>query len=109
MRVSVILFCLMFIGVNNLVEAKGNVKAGEEKSQVCQSCHGADGNGILPSYPRLAGQYADYMVRALKDYKSGKRKNAVMPAFASQLSEQDMEDISAFYASKEGLIDLKIK
>ena len=91
------------------VFAAGNPQAGEQKSQVCQACHGADGNGIDPTYPRLAGQYADYMVKALKDYKSGDRVNPVMAGFVGSLTEQDMEDLAAFYAAKKGLIDLKIK
>ncbi len=87
----------------------GDRAAGEQKSAVCQACHGADGNGIDPQYPRLAAQYGDYMVKVLKDYKSGDRISAIMAGFAAALSEQDMRDLAAYYAAKPGLVDLKIK
>lgn len=87
----------------------GEVAAGQEKSVVCQACHGADGNGIDPQYPRLAGQYGDYLFQTLQAYRSGARNNVIMAGFASTLSDQDMKDLAAFYAAKEGLVDLKIK
>ena len=89
--------------------ADGDPEAGAEKSGLCVACHGADGNGIDPQYPRLAGQYGDYMVKSLQDYKSGDRNNVIMAGFAQTLSEQDMKDLAAHYAAKEGLKDLKIK
>ncbi len=83
--------------------AAGDVAAGEKKSQPCQACHGKDGNATIdPQYPRLAGQFADYLAKSLRDYKSGARKNAVMLGFATTLSEQDIEDLSAYYASLPG-------
>lgn len=90
--------------------AGGDAVAGQQKAtaKACVTCHGEDGNGIDKTYPRLAGQYADYMVQALKDYKAGKRRNAIMAGLVTTLSEQDMEDISAFYASQSGLKDLSI-
>lgn len=83
--------------------AKGDAAAGEKKSQVCQACHGKDGNGVpnMNMYPRIAGQYADYIVKALKDYKSGARNNPIMAGFAGTLSEQDMHDLAAYFASQE--------
>ncbi|GJM10948.1 MAG: hypothetical protein DHS20C11_32240 [Lysobacteraceae bacterium] len=89
--------------------AGGDPKAGESKAQACFACHGQDGNGISPTYPRLAGQYESYMTKALIDYKSGARANAIMAGMVANLSEQDMADISAYYASKDGLEDLSIK
>lgn len=79
-------------------EGAGNPQAGQQKSAPCQACHGADGNGTTPQFPRLAGQYADYMVQALMQYKSGARKNPVMAPFAAPLSERDMEDLAAYFA-----------
>ncbi len=77
----------------------GNIAEGEKKSVTCAACHGKDGNtAIDPSYPRLAGQHKDYLVRALKDYKSGARKNVVMAGQAAQLSVTDMENLAAYYA-----------
>lgn len=84
----------------------GDIAKGREKAdQVCASCHGKDGNTpIDPSYPRLAGQYADYLVRALLDYKTDQRKNAIMGAQAKALSKSDIENLAAFYESLPGTI-----
>lgn len=82
----------------------GNAAAGKSKAATCASCHGEDGNSEMPAFPRLAGQYEAYLVKALQDYKRGKRKNPMMAGFAAGLSEEDMKDISAYYASqKRGL------
>lgn len=80
--------------------AAGDVEAGKTKSAACAACHGPDGNSIAPNFPNLAGQHADYMVKQLKEYKSGERQNATMNGMAAALSEQDMADISAYYASQ---------
>ena len=89
------------------VALAGDAMAGKQKSAACQSCHGADGNSPSPAFPKLAGQHEDYMVRALMDYKSGARKNPIMAGFAAGLSEQDMEDLAAYYASQSGLTTFK--
>jgi cytochrome c553 len=82
------------------VQAKGNAENGKAKAaQVCAACHGADGaKPVAPENPILAGQYPDYLVKALSDYKSGKRNNPVMKAFASQLSKQEIEDLAAWFS-----------
>ena len=81
--------------------AQGDVEAGKAKSVVCQACHGADGNGTGDGqYPRIAGQYADYLAKSLKDYRSGARKNAIMAGFAGTLSDQDIADLAAFFAAQ---------
>lgn len=83
--------------------AKGDLEAGKAKAIVCQACHGADGNaGTDPQYPRLAGQYRDYLARALHEYKSGERKNAIMAGFAATLSDEDIDNVTAYYASLPG-------
>ncbi len=78
----------------------GDAKAGEAKSAVCGACHGVDGNSADATYPKIAGQNESYMVRQLIQFKSGKRMNPIMMPFASTLSEQDMHDLGAFFASK---------
>ncbi len=79
----------------------GNVERGQQKSVACQACHGADGNGMGdPQYPKLGGQYADYLEVTLRRYRSGERENAIMYGFASTLSDQDIRDLAAFYASQ---------
>ncbi len=79
---------------------------GREKSQLCEACHGVDGIGVEPDYPRLAGQHASYLERTLQDYRDGKRRNAIMAAFAVNLNDQDIEDLAMWYASMDGLRDL---
>jgi len=82
---------------------KGNVAAGQEKSRTCAACHGATGNESLDdTYPKLAGQHPDYLAKTLREYRSGKRKNAIMAGFAAGLSDQDIDDLSAFYAAQDG-------
>lgn len=80
-----------------------NIAAGKEKSKTCAACHGPDGNSASADFPRLAGQHYDYLLRSLKDYKSGERKNAIMNGLAGSLSERDMQDLAAYYASQQGL------
>ena len=78
-----------------------DVEAGKAKSVVCQACHGADGNGTGDGqYPRIAGQYADYLAKALEDYKSGARANPIMAGFATTLSKEDIDNLAAFFASQ---------
>ncbi len=82
--------------------AKGNAEAGKAKAaQVCAACHGPDGNKpTAPDFPVLAGQHADFLKKALADYKSGKRNNAIMKGFAATLSNQEMDDLAAWFASQ---------
>jgi cytochrome c553 len=82
--------------------ASGNPEAGKAKAaQVCGACHGPEGNKpSAPDQPVLAGQYYDYLVRALTDYKSGKRSNPIMKGFAGQLSKQDIDDVAAWFSSQ---------
>ena len=86
--------------------AAGNADAGKAKAaQVCAACHGADGNKpSAPDQPILAGQHADYLVKALSDYKSGKRGNPIMKGFAAQLTKKDMEDLAAWFASQKSAL-----
>ncbi len=82
--------------------AAGDAGAGKEKSAMCMACHGANGVGIGPSYPNLAGQKAAYMELQLKAFKDGTRKGgnaAQMFGMVAALSEQDMQDIAAFFAA----------
>jgi cytochrome c553 len=82
-------------------------EAGKEKSRTCAACHGADGNSPAGDFPKLAGQHYDYLVKALHDYKTGKRKHAVMAPMAAPLSERDMEDLAAYYSHQQGLVTRK--
>lgn len=82
--------------------------AGKEKAAVCAACHGADGKTpIDPSYAILAGQHRDYLVVALKAYRSGGRKNAIMAGQAAALSNDDIHDLAAYYASLDGPLKMR--
>ncbi len=76
-----------------------DAKAGRQKVVVCQACHGLDGLSKNPEAPNIAGQIEGYLVKALKDYRSGDRKNETMNIVAKDLSDQDMADIAAYYSS----------
>jgi cytochrome c553 len=91
------------LGLAATAHAEGSAEAGKQKSQPCAACHGPDGNKTIdPQYPRLAGQYADYLAKALHEYKSGARKNAIMAGFATTLTDQDIADLSAYFAAQQG-------
>ena len=78
-----------------------DINAGQAKvKEVCQACHGMDGNSQVPDYPKLGGQYPDYLMKALRDYKSGARKNPIMAGFAATLSDKDIENVAAYFASQ---------
>lgn len=102
---------LLAIGLGLTVYAHGgNPQRGLEKSEVCQACHGIDGNLVVDEdTPRLAGQHYDYLIRALKDYRDGVRDNAIMAGFTQDLSDHDIRDLAAWYASQKGLVELRIR
>lgn len=83
--------------------AAGNPARGLEISQVCQSCHGQDGNLALEEdYPIIAGQHFDYLIHALRAYRSGDRDHVLMSSFARDLSDQDIRDLAAWYSRQSG-------
>ncbi len=88
-------------GLAGPAQSGGDVRAGKAKANTCATCHGANGEGKSPN-PALAGKAEAQFVQALMDYKSGKRVNAVMKTFATPLSEQDMANLAAYYASLKG-------
>lgn len=91
--------CLSVAGV---AHAAGDPVAGKKKNSMCAGCHGIPGwRTAYPevySVPKLGGQHADYIVDALKDYKAGSRNHATMKAIVTSLSDQDMEDLAAYYS-----------
>ncbi len=86
-------------GFGTASAANADLAAGKQKAAPCEACHGADGNGIAPNYPALAGQYQDYLAQALHEYKSGARNNAIMNGMAAPLTDQDIKDLAAFFSS----------
>ena len=102
MRFLATVLAALMMCVSAAAQAKGNAENGKAKAaQVCAACHGADGaKPSAPDQPILAGQHYDYLVKALSDYRSGKRANPIMKAFTSSLSKQDVEDLAAWFASQ---------
>ena len=87
-----------------LLLAQGDAAAGQAKAALCATCHGGDGNSQLAINPKIAGQNASYIVKQLMDFKSGARPGPTMVAMVAALSEEDMADIAAWYASQEATI-----
>ena len=85
-----------------------DLAAGAAKAkEVCSACHGTDGNSADPNFPRLAGQHPDYLAKALRDYKTGERNNAIMKGFAVALSKKDIENLSAYFAVQPSVLSIK--
>lgn len=88
----------------------GDATAGKTKSATCTACHGEGGaKPIMAIYPILAGQHADYLGKALKDYKTGARKDPVMAGMSAPLTDQDISDLAAYFASQKGLTTPSLK
>lgn len=81
---------------------RGDADAGEQKAASCAACHGEGGRSTNPAFPVLAGQHENYIAQALMQYKSGARENAIMAPNAASLSEDDIWDLAAYYASQSG-------
>ena len=82
--------------------AAGDAAAGASKAAMCVGCHGVEGNSVIPMFPKLAGQHAMYLESALKAYRSKDRKGGLavqMYPMAASLSDQDIADIAAYFAS----------
>jgi cytochrome c553 len=91
----------------------GHVEAGEQLAtsknaktgQSCVDCHGAEGNAPIDAgYPKLGGQYADYLAQALQGYRDGKREHALMSSQAAELSDQQIADLSAYFGTRESML-----
>ncbi|PWK52865.1 c-type cytochrome [Pleionea mediterranea] len=100
MKKFAVLFAIL--GLASTATAEGDAVKGQQAATACAACHGADGNTPLaPNYPKLSGQRANYAEKQLHDFKSGERDNAVMAGQVANLSDEDMANIAAFYASLE--------
>ena len=98
---KVLVSLLLTLGITGLAHAAGNAEAGQGKVVVCGACHSADGNSVAPNFPKLAGQGERYLLKQLKDIKSGARPVVEMTGMLDGLSDQDLEDISAYFASQQ--------
>lgn len=102
--IALLTLSVMLTGILGSAHAAGDMAAGKEKSAVCVSCHGADGNSTDPQFPRLAGQHANYLERALMDYRAGARKNPIMAGFAGGLTDADIANLAAYFSSQNGVV-----
>ncbi|MGH8481809.1 MAG: c-type cytochrome [Nevskiaceae bacterium] len=97
---------LRFLAAGAVLLAAAPAAAGDAATPaqvtVCAACHGADGKATLPMYPHLAGQYASYLEQALREYRSGARKNLVMGPQSATLTDADIRQLAAYYAAQAG-------
>ena len=98
-----IILASALIAAAGFAHAGGDSAAGEQKAAACNACHGAGGNSTISINPILAGQHRSYLVQALQDYKNGTRTNPIMKGMAAGLSDQDIEDLAAYFAAQDGL------
>ena len=77
-----------------------------DEANSCVGCHGVDGNSEVPTFPRIAGQYEDYLYQSLKSYKNGKRNNAIMNGVASTLNDDQMKKLSKYFATQKGMLSI---
>jgi cytochrome c553 len=103
-NVLIIAITLLVSAALGTAQAAGNPEAGKLKSASCTACHGPDGNSVNPEWPKLAGQHEEYLVKQLGYFVQGERENSTMKPMAAGLTEQDQQDIAAFYASQKTTI-----
>lgn len=101
---KIILTALVAMGVAGYGHAAGDAEAGKAKAAMCGACHGADGNSAAPNFPKLAGQGEKYLLKQLNDVKSGERQILEMTGLLDGFNEQDLKDLSAFFASQTGTV-----
>ncbi|BAN45808.1 cytochrome c [Metapseudomonas resinovorans] len=101
---KLIVSLLLTLGITGMAHAAGDAKAGQAKAAVCGACHGPDGNSAAPNFPKLAGQGERYLLKQLKDIKAGNRTVLEMTGLLNNLSDQDLADIAAYFASQHGSV-----
>jgi cytochrome c553 len=89
------------LGISSAAQAEGSVEAGEAKSAVCGACHGPDGNSFNPEWPSLAGQHQGYLATQLAAFRDGERRNDLMSPMAMGLSDEDIQDLAAFFSAQQ--------
>jgi len=92
---------LAFTSTPGILHAEGNINAGKDKAAACVSCHGDNGNSMVSTFPKLAQQHSSYLIKQLKAFKSGARKNPMMSSIAMGLTDEDMADIADYYAEQK--------
>jgi cytochrome c553 len=100
MRITSLVLLTIGLVFGNLAYA-GDAAAGKAKSATCAACHGADGNSANPMWPKLAGQHVPYLEKQMKDFRDGRRKDPVMAPMAAALSDADIANLAAYFASQK--------
>ncbi|AZF61108.1 MULTISPECIES: c-type cytochrome [Pseudomonas] len=101
---KLIVSLLLTLGITGVAHAAGDATAGQAKAAVCGACHGPDGNSPAPNFPKLAGQGERYLTKQMHDIKDGKRTVLEMTGLLTNLSDQDLADIAAYFASQKGSV-----
>ncbi|SEO66223.1 MULTISPECIES: cytochrome c [unclassified Pseudomonas] len=101
---KLIVSLLLTLGISGVAHAAGDAAAGQAKAAVCGACHGPDGNSMAPNFPKLAGQGERYLTKQLKDIKDGKRVVLEMNGLLTNLNDQDLADMAAYFASQKGSV-----
>jgi cytochrome c553 len=99
--IAAVLAAAVLLAAASAPSTAGDIKAGRGKAQLCQACHGVDGLSKVPDAPNIAGQVEGYLVTQLRAFKSGTRRNEAMTVVVSTLSEQDIENVAAYFAAIE--------
>ena len=92
---------LAFTSTSGILHAEGDISSGKDKAAACVSCHGDNGNSMVSTFPKLAQQHSSYLIKQLKSFKSGTRKNPMMSSIAMGLTDEDMIDIANYYAEQK--------
>jgi cytochrome c553 len=99
---TILTACCVLLAASLPVHASETAEI-QSKTKTCVQCHGQDGNSPSPEFPRIAGQHYDYLVKTLKDYKSGVRKSPIMAPMVANLTPRDIEEIAEYYSKQKGL------
>ncbi len=100
-KLQVLSISLALASAAGILHAEGNINAGKQKTTSCASCHGENGNSLVATFPKLAQQHSSYLEKQLHAFKDGKRNDPMMSAMALALSDEDIADISAYYATQK--------
>ncbi|MEY3807230.1 MAG: hypothetical protein RI893_206 [Pseudomonadota bacterium] len=100
-KLQVLSIFLVLTSAAGILHAEGNINAGKQKSASCASCHGENGNSLVAAFPKLAQQHSSYLQQQLHAFKDGKRNDPMMSAMAMALTDEDIADISAYYATQK--------
>lgn len=100
-KLAIAMFLLGSLGT---AQAAGNASAGQGKAAICSACHNMDGNSVVPTWPHLAGQHEQYIVKQLADFKAGVRRDETMDGMVAPLTDEDIADLAAWFSSQKANI-----